>query len=88
MRGARERPGDFTHFVLIYGYMTHKKLYRSHTDEMISGVCGGFAEYLDIDATLIRLIWALIVLFTGIFPGVVVYILAAMIMPYKPTGKS
>lgn len=67
--------------------MTHKKLYRSTTDEMISGVCGGFAEYFDVDSTLIRLIWALVVLFTGIFPGVVVYIIAAMIMPYKPVGK-
>ena len=40
-----------------------KRLYRSETDRMLAGVCGGLADYLSVDATLIRLIWALVVLF-------------------------
>lgn len=50
------------------------------------GVCGGLAEYLEVDSTLLRLIWALVVVFTGFAPGVVVYIIAAIIMPEKPNA--
>ena len=58
--------------------MEPKKLYRSKRQRMICGVCGGVAEYFNIDPTLIRLIWALVG-FTG--GGLLVYILAAIIMP-------
>lgn len=61
--------------------MDHKKLYRSNTDKMIAGVCGGLAEYLEVDSTVLRLLWTLVVVFSGFFPGVVVYIVAAIIMP-------
>jgi phage shock protein C len=61
-----------------------KKLYRSSTDNMLTGVCGGIAEYLNIDSTVLRLIWVLIVVFTGFVPGVLVYIIAAIIMSLKP----
>ncbi len=64
--------------------MALKKLYRSQTDKMIAGACGGLAEYFEIDSTLLRLVWALIVVFTGFAPGVVVYIVAALIMPLRP----
>lgn len=64
--------------------MENKKLYRSATDKMLAGVCGGLAEYLSIDATILRLLWVLIVIFTGFVPGVLVYIIAAFIMPEKP----
>ena len=37
--------------------MTGKKLYRSRTDVKISGVCGGIAEYLGIDSTIVRVLW-------------------------------
>ncbi len=63
----------------------HKKLYRSKTDKMVAGICGGLAEYLNIDVTVLRLLWILIVIFTGIFPGVIVYILAIFVVPEKPT---
>ncbi len=59
-----------------------KKLYRSRTDEKIAGVCGGFAEYLEMDSTLVRLIWVLLVLFGGW--GVLAYIIAWIVMPVKP----
>lgn len=64
--------------------MLEKKLYRSTTNKLLAGVCGGIAEYFNIDATLLRLFWMLIVIFTGIFPGVIAYILAIVIMPLPP----
>lgn len=57
-----------------------KKLYRSQYDKKLCGVCGGIAEYLNLDSTVIRLIWALLTLCSlGI--AVLVYIIAALVMP-------
>ncbi len=61
-----------------------KKLYRSETNRMFAGICGGIAEYFSVDATAIRLVWLLIVIFTGVFPGVIAYILALFIVPLRP----
>lgn len=58
-----------------------KKLYRSTTNRVFAGVCGGFAEYLNIDATILRVLWVLFVIFTGFFPGVLAYIIAIFIIP-------
>ncbi|MDD6275531.1 MAG: PspC domain-containing protein [Clostridia bacterium] len=58
-----------------------KKLYKSKTDKKISGVCGGIAEYFGIDSTIVRLIYALISLFSSGFPGIIVYIILALVMP-------
>jgi len=60
-----------------------KKIYRSNTDKMVAGVIGGFAEYFQVDSTLLRLGWVLITIFTGFFPGVLFYIVAALIMPLR-----
>lgn len=59
-----------------------KRLYKSSTDKKIDGVCAGIAEYLDIDPTIVRLIWACVVLFAG--TGILLYIIAACIMPKRP----
>ncbi|MCC2165448.1 PspC domain-containing protein [Brotaphodocola catenula] len=59
----------------------NRKLYRSSTNRMICGVCGGIGEYLGVDATLVRLIWA-IVACSG--TGLLAYILAAVIIPENP----
>jgi len=59
-----------------------KKLYRSRKDSMIAGVCGGIAEYLDIDSTLVRLAAILIVFLGGV--GIITYIIAWIIIPKKP----
>ena len=59
-----------------------KKLYKSKTNKKICGVCGGLAEYLEMDATIIRLILVLAVLFAGV--GILAYIIAALVIPYKP----
>lgn len=57
--------------------MTERVL-RKSSNKKLAGVCGGVAEYLGVDPTIIRLIWALTILFTGV--GVVAYIVAALIM--------
>ena len=59
-----------------------KKLYKSNTDKKLCGVCGGIAEYLNIDPTVIRLILVLAAVFAG--TGILAYIIAALIMPDKP----
>lgn len=61
-----------------------KKLYLSTTDKKISGVCGGIAEYVELDSTLIRLIWVVITVSSGILPGIVGYIIAAVVIPKPP----
>ncbi|MFO8192820.1 MAG: PspC domain-containing protein [Bacillota bacterium] len=64
--------------------MEPKRLYRSNTQVMLSGVCGGIAEYFEIDVTLVRLIWALITIFSAFFPGLIAYIVCAIIIPQAP----
>jgi phage shock protein PspC (stress-responsive transcriptional regulator) len=59
-----------------------RKLYRSQENRMIGGVCGGVAEYFQIDPTLIRLIWIATVLFGGI--GIIIYIASLIIIPVNP----
>ncbi|WP_230398820.1 PspC domain-containing protein [Novisyntrophococcus fermenticellae] len=58
----------------------NKRLYRSSTNYMLCGVCGGIAEYFNIDPTLIRLAWVLISVL-GAGSGIIAYILAAIIIP-------
>jgi phage shock protein C len=60
-----------------------KKLYRDNQNGKILGVCAGFAEYFDADATLIRLVVLAAIFFSGIIPGIIFYFIAAAIMPEK-----
>ncbi|MGN0049280.1 MAG: PspC domain-containing protein [Bacteroides sp.] len=60
-----------------------KKLTRSVSDKMLGGVCGGLAEYLGLDSTLVRLGYAFLSLFTAAFPGTILYIVACIIIPKK-----
>lgn len=55
------------------------KLYRSRTDKKLCGVCGGFAEYFDIDPTIIRLIFIFLTLFGG--GGLLIYLICALVIP-------
>lgn len=57
-----------------------KKLTRSRTSKMICGVCGGIGEYLNIDPTLVRLIWAICTA-ASVGMGLIVYFIAAVVMP-------
>ncbi len=58
-----------------------RRLYRSRTEKMIAGVCGGIAEYFNIDPTIVRLIWVLITLLGG--AGVLLYIILWIVMPLQ-----
>ena len=55
-----------------------KRLYKSNKDKKICGVCGGIAEYFDIDPTLVRLAWAAFTILGGC--GILAYIVAALVM--------
>jgi len=61
-----------------------KKLMRSRSDRKIGGVCAGLAQYLDLDVSLVRILWFFITLACGIFPGVVAYVLGWIIIPEEP----
>ena len=61
-----------------------KKLYKSRTDRKLAGVCGGLAEYLNMDATIVRLIVAILFLTFG--SGLLLYIIAALVMEDAPEG--
>lgn len=61
-----------------------KKLYKSSQDKMLCGVCGGLAEYFGVDSTLVRLVFALASVFTAAFPGVLVYLICAIVIPEAP----
>lgn len=62
-----------------------RQLYKSRTNKKICGVCGGLSEYLGIDSTIVRLLMFLFVWFAG--TGLVVYLAAALIMPYEDEIK-
>ncbi|MDO5761670.1 MAG: PspC domain-containing protein [Bacteroidales bacterium] len=57
-----------------------KKLKKS-ADRMIGGVCGGVAEYFDVDPTIVRVAYACLTVFSAGFPGVVLYLILCLIMP-------
>ncbi len=60
-----------------------KRLMRSAVDRKIGGVCGGFAEYLDVDSTLVRLVW-LVAIFVPVPLGLIAYLVAWIVMPQVP----
>jgi phage shock protein C len=62
--------------------MAEKKLMRSTTDKMIAGVCGGLAEYFDIDPTLVRALFVIVTLLGG--SGILIYIVLWLVMPEAP----
>jgi phage shock protein C len=59
-----------------------KRLYRSKKDRIIAGVCGGIAEYFEVDPTLIRLAWVIFTLMAG--SGLIAYFIAWIIIPNRP----
>ena len=66
---------------------THaKKLTRSRTDKKIAGVCGGFANYLDLDVTLVRILWLMLAFFGGW--GIIGYFIAWIVMPEEPLPQT
>ena len=61
-----------------------KKLYKSSSDKMLAGVLGGFVEYIGVDSTLVRLVYVLIAMFSAGFPGILFYIICALVIPDEP----
>ena len=65
--------------------MEEKRLIRSRTNKMICGVCGGIGEYFNIDPTVVRLLWAILTA-GGFESGLLVYIIAAIVVPEEYTN--
>jgi phage shock protein C len=60
-----------------------KRLYRSRKEKMLGGVCGGLGEHIDVDPTIIRLVWAVVtVLSVGM--GILIYLIAWILIPESP----
>lgn len=64
--------------------MEQKRLTRSRTDRMVAGICGGFAEYFQLDPSLVRIGIILVCLITAIFPVCVIYGVMWFVIPEKP----
>jgi len=64
-----------------------KKLYRSKKKKMLAGVCGGLADYFDIDTSVVRLIFIAIGLVTAVVPMAIFYIVAWIIIPVEEPAK-
>lgn len=63
--------------------MSNKSLRRSRDNRMIAGVVGGLANYFDIDATVLRIVFVLVSLFSAAFPGIIVYLILWILMPLE-----
>ena len=70
-------------YLLVYSSKVMKRLTLSTTDKKVSGLCGGIAEYADIDVTVVRLIVFVATVMTGVLPGLFIYAAASAIVP-KP----
>lgn len=86
---------DYSNFCYFCGARQHRapagmprasrRLMRSVVDSKIAGVCGGIAEYLEVDSTLVRLIWVLLVLMPlPVVPALIGYLVAWIVMPQAP----
>lgn len=64
-----------------------KRLFRSRTNKVFAGVCGGLGEYMNVDPVVIRLMWLLLVIATGFVPGVVVYVISIFLIPLEETVR-
>lgn len=63
-----------------------KRMYRSKKDRKIAGICGGLGEYFDMDSTLLRLIFVLLLFTTGFAPIIITYLIGWIIIPLNPEG--
>lgn len=61
-----------------------RKLIRSRRDRKIAGICAGMGQYLELDTSLVRILWVLVTFAVGFFPGLIAYIVAWIIVPEEP----
>jgi phage shock protein C len=66
----------------VGGVIARKKLIRPRAGRKIAGICAGFAEYLDIDVTVVRLVWLIVGIMTGV--GLLAYPIAWIVIPEEP----
>ena len=59
--------------------MEKKRLVRSVTDKELAGVCGGIAKYFDIDPVIVRVVYAILTIFSAAFPGIILYVYVFLI---------
>ncbi len=64
--------------------MENKKLYRSQSERMFAGVCGGLGQFIGMDPTVVRVIFALLAVFGG--SGLLIYLILMLIVPLEPAG--
>lgn len=60
-----------------------KKLYRSEQNKILAGVIGGIGEYFNVDPVILRVLYVLLTVFTGLVPGIVAYILMILVVPKR-----
>lgn len=65
-----------------------KKLRRSKKEKMVAGVCGGLAEYFDMDPTITRLLYIILSVCSAAFPGLLVYFILWIVVPYQQKGDT
>jgi len=63
-----------------------KRLYKSNKNKIFAGVVGGIGEYFNIDPVVLRVLWVFLIVFTGLAPGIIVYLLAMVVMPIDPNN--
>jgi phage shock protein C len=61
-----------------------RRLYRSRTQRMLGGVCGGFAEYLNADPTVVRVVYVVLSILSVAFPGIIAYLILLLVIPNAP----
>ena len=69
------------------GELKPRRLTRSNREKMIVGVCGGLAEYLDMDPTVVRVLYVLVSILSAAFPGIIAYIILMFLMPPSPVEQ-
>jgi phage shock protein C len=71
----------------VNGETKPRRLTRSNREKMIAGVCGGLAEYLDMDPTVVRVLYVLVSILSAAFPGIIAYIILMFLMPPPPVEQ-
>ncbi|MGA9528390.1 MAG: PspC domain-containing protein [Terriglobales bacterium] len=66
------------------GHAHPTRLIRPRFDRKIAGVCAGVAHHLDLDVTMVRILWVFVTLAAGLLPGVIAYVIAWIVMPEEP----
>lgn len=74
-------------FVKMKQNIIMKKLYRSKENKIWGGIIGGIGEYFDVDPTILRLVFILILVTTAVIPGIIAYIIALFIVPKQSKEK-